>query len=53
MDLRKHTHLADLIPQCFSLIVLLINKIEEGKIPVFNYTAKQQYTSETRLHPLT
>lgn len=37
-----NTHLADLIPQCLGHIGLLIYKIEECKVPVFNYTAKQQ-----------
>lgn len=49
---RKHTHLADLIPQCFGLVVLLIYKIEECKVPVFNYTAKQQYSSVMHLNLL-
>ena len=32
----------DLIPQSFSLIILLINNIEECKVAVFTYTLKQQ-----------
>lgn len=43
---KRNTHLADLIPQCLCLVVLLIYKIEECKISVFNYTAKQQCSSE-------
>lgn len=48
----EYTHLADLIPQCLSLIVLLIYKVEECEVPVFNYTTKQQYSSETHLNVL-
>lgn len=43
---QRSTHLDDLIPQCLCLVVLLIYKIEEGKVSVFSYITTQQHSSE-------